>query len=226
MLRLPRPSRFQPRDAGEPTGTRSATRPRWVAETDSHLIETAMARVVMACALKHHTRRGGAGPPSAGRWPRSSSPMRSSATPGSRCRPTAEAWDGLTRGASLRPPPGRGRRFRRRRQRALRRRRSRRFARRPGPHADSDDGDSDDQTDSAADDSDGRGRGRRRRSQRRGRRRTGTGTVRTAATKATMLRPDAPPSHDPSGTGEVMDADARRGATTASPPKRRWTSPA
>ena len=32
--------------------------PRWVAETDSHLIETAMARVVMACALKHHTRRG------------------------------------------------------------------------------------------------------------------------------------------------------------------------
>ena len=32
--------------------------PRWVAETDSHLIEAAMARVVMACALKHHTRRG------------------------------------------------------------------------------------------------------------------------------------------------------------------------
>ena len=31
--------------------------PRWVAETDAHLIKTAMARVVMACALKHHTRR-------------------------------------------------------------------------------------------------------------------------------------------------------------------------
>ena len=31
--------------------------PKWVAETDAHLIETAMARVVMACALKHHTRR-------------------------------------------------------------------------------------------------------------------------------------------------------------------------
>ncbi len=30
--------------------------PGWVAETDAHLIETAMARVVMACALKHHTR--------------------------------------------------------------------------------------------------------------------------------------------------------------------------
>ena len=32
--------------------------PQWVANTDAHLIETAMARVVMACALKHHTRRG------------------------------------------------------------------------------------------------------------------------------------------------------------------------
>ena len=32
--------------------------PRWIAETDAHFIETAMARVVLACALKHHTRRG------------------------------------------------------------------------------------------------------------------------------------------------------------------------
>ena len=32
--------------------------PKWVADTDAHVIETAMARVVMACALKHHTRRG------------------------------------------------------------------------------------------------------------------------------------------------------------------------
>ena len=31
--------------------------PHWIANTDSHVIETAMARVVMACALKHHTRR-------------------------------------------------------------------------------------------------------------------------------------------------------------------------
>ena len=31
--------------------------PQWIANTDSHVIETAMARVVMACALKHHTRR-------------------------------------------------------------------------------------------------------------------------------------------------------------------------
>ena len=31
--------------------------PRWIADTDAHVIETAMARVVLACALKHHTRR-------------------------------------------------------------------------------------------------------------------------------------------------------------------------
>ena len=31
--------------------------PQWIASSDSHVIETAMARVVMACALKHHTRR-------------------------------------------------------------------------------------------------------------------------------------------------------------------------
>ena len=31
--------------------------PQWIANSDSHVIQTAMARVVMACALKHHTRR-------------------------------------------------------------------------------------------------------------------------------------------------------------------------
>ena len=69
--------------------------PRWVAETASHLIETAMARVVMACALKHHTRRA-IGTRSAGRGPRSSSPTRSFATRASRCRPAPQAWDELS----------------------------------------------------------------------------------------------------------------------------------
>lgn len=36
--------------------------PGWVAETGAHLIEAAIARVVLACALKHHTRRGGRDP--------------------------------------------------------------------------------------------------------------------------------------------------------------------
>ena len=43
--------------------------PRWIAETDAHVIETAVARVVLACALKHHTRRGQRDPE---RWQRAS----------------------------------------------------------------------------------------------------------------------------------------------------------
>ena len=31
--------------------------PRWIADTDADLIKTAIGRVVLACALKHHTRR-------------------------------------------------------------------------------------------------------------------------------------------------------------------------
>ena len=31
--------------------------PEWVADTHAHLIETSIARVVLACSLKHHTRR-------------------------------------------------------------------------------------------------------------------------------------------------------------------------
>ena len=61
--------------------------PKWVADTDAHVIETAMARVVMACALKHHTA-GGSAIPNAGSSPRSSSPTRCCAIPASPCRPT------------------------------------------------------------------------------------------------------------------------------------------
>ncbi|MDE2792102.1 MAG: hypothetical protein OXI81_16995 [Paracoccaceae bacterium] len=41
-----------------PPGAAKSMIARQVAETEAHLIETAMARVVMACAFKHHTRRG------------------------------------------------------------------------------------------------------------------------------------------------------------------------
>ena len=68
--------------------------PRWVAATDAHVIETAMARVVMACALKHHTRREASATRSAGSSPRSSSPTRSFATRASPCRPTPRRWTG------------------------------------------------------------------------------------------------------------------------------------
>ena len=41
--------------------------PQWVADTDADHIKTALARVVLACALKHHTRRRGRDPE---RWQR------------------------------------------------------------------------------------------------------------------------------------------------------------
>ena len=69
--------------------------PKWVADTDAHVIETAMARVVMACALKHHTRRGERAPE---RWQLASqlvthALLRDS---GFALPPDAEAWDGVS----------------------------------------------------------------------------------------------------------------------------------
>ena len=87
VLRLPlRPD--PTRDTLATDGHEIRYSPRWIAETEAHLIETAMARVVMACALETPHAAGRARSLSAGRWLPSSSPMRSSATPGSRCRPT------------------------------------------------------------------------------------------------------------------------------------------
>ena len=105
--------------------------PRWVADTDSHLIETAMARVVMACALKHHTRRGERDPE---RWQLASQLVTHALIrdAGFTLPPDAEAWDGGERRASLRPPArARRRRLRGRRRRIVRCRRRRRFGRRP-----------------------------------------------------------------------------------------------
>ena len=69
--------------------------PRWVAETDAHLIETAMARVVMACALKHHTRRGERDPE---RWQMASQLVTHALLrdAGFTLPPDAEAWEDLS----------------------------------------------------------------------------------------------------------------------------------
>ena len=69
--------------------------PRWVAETEAHLIETAMARVVMACALKHHTRRGERDPE---RWQMASQLVTHALIrdAGFTLPPDAEAWDDLS----------------------------------------------------------------------------------------------------------------------------------
>ena len=69
--------------------------PRWIAETDAHLIETAIARVVLACALKHHTRRGERDPE---RWQRASQLVTHGLLrdAGFTLPPNAEAWDGIS----------------------------------------------------------------------------------------------------------------------------------
>ena len=69
--------------------------PDWVAETDAHVIETAIARVVLACALKHHTRRGERDPE---RWQRASQLVTHGLLrdAGFTLPPDAEAWDGIS----------------------------------------------------------------------------------------------------------------------------------
>jgi len=69
--------------------------PRWIAETEAHFIETAMARVVMACALKHHTRRGERNPE---RWQMASQLVTHALIrdAGFTLPPDAEAWDDLS----------------------------------------------------------------------------------------------------------------------------------
>ena len=74
---------------GKRGGGKHSLRAPWVADTDADRIKTALARVVLACALKHHTRRGGRDPE---RWqrlsrPRSWSPTDFCATLASSCRP-------------------------------------------------------------------------------------------------------------------------------------------
>ena len=179
--------------------------PRWVAETEAHLIETAMARVVMACALKHHTRRGERDPE---RWQMASQLVTHALIrdAGFTLPPDAEAWDDLSveQAYDRLPTPEDGD-----------------TADDGDPSADAGasgaeatqscpDGDGDDTgepSDSADDghpqdgDNDGgdpdEGDGD-------GQSRDGNGQGEDGAS-------DAPPSHDPSGTGEVMDAGARAG---------------
>ena len=174
--------------------------PQWVANTDAHLIETAMARVVMACALKHHTRRGERNPE---RWQMASQLVTHALIrdAGFTLPPDAEAWEDLSveQAYERLPDPqdddsgdddgspsgavGAGA-----------------SAARSSPDADDNDtGDPSDSGDNgqgeddgtagqASHDSSGEGEG-----------------------KGEDGQSDAPPSHDPSGTGEVMDAGARAG---------------
>ena len=86
-------------DAGRETlasdGREIRYAPDWVAETGAHVIETAIARVVLACALKHHTRRGERDPE---RWQRASQLVTHGLLrdAGFTLPPDAEAWDGIS----------------------------------------------------------------------------------------------------------------------------------
>ena len=178
--------------------------PRWVADTDSHLIETAMARVVMACALKHHTRRGERDPE---RWQMASQLVTHALLrdAGFTLPPDAEAWEDVSveQAYDRLPEPRDGDSG----DDGTAPQSAADAARQPSPDGGS--ADPDDPSDSAADgdsqdedgdtppngeegdDQDGDGQGQD------GNDEGGEGTS------------DSPPSHDPSGTGEVMDADAR-----------------
>ena len=173
--------------------------PAWIAQTDSNLIETAMARVVMACALKHHTRRGGRNPE---RWQTASQLVTHALIrdAGFTLPPDAEAWEDLSveQAYDRLPEPGDDE---------------------PGddgapqdagsgagsaagqPPPGGDDGDSGGSTGSGDDDrQDGAGDGE-----------DADGEDGNGSDDGDNDTSDAPPSHDPSGTGEVMDADARAG---------------
>ena len=69
--------------------------PDWVANTDADLIKTAIGRVVLACALKHHTRRGEREP---GRWQQASQLVTHGLLrdAGFKLPPDTEAWDGIS----------------------------------------------------------------------------------------------------------------------------------
>ena len=180
--------------------------PRWVAETEAHLIETAMARVVMACALKHHTRRGERDPE---RWQMASQLVTHALIrdAGFTLPPDAEAWDDLSveQAYDRLPTPEDGD---------------------PGDDGDAlsgadgaraaadassspgnDDDDAGDPSDSGngedprdehgGDDDPDEG--------------NGDGQSEASQDQGEDAGSDAPPSHDPSGTGEVMDASSRAG---------------
>ncbi|MXW21702.1 MAG: hypothetical protein F4Z95_12935 [Gammaproteobacteria bacterium] len=167
--------------------------PAWVAETAAHAIEAAIARAVLACALKHHTRRRDRDPES---WQRASQlvthPLLRDA--GFTLPPDAEAWEGLSVEEA--------------------------YDRLPEPDGDGEAGNRVPPATGAGPSSGGQpdaeqGNDPSARN---------TGTDRSNASSDSDSHSDsergrsppdasgdAPPSHDPSGTGEVMDSPAAGG---------------
>ena len=167
--------------------------PEWVARTDAHVIETAIARVVLACALKHHTRRGERDPD---RWQRASQLVTHGLLrdAGLTLPPDAEAWDGLSVEQA--------------------------YDRLPEPDPEPDKGPPGDDGNSSpgSDDAEGAGPGADDDSPEGGDGDGNNANGPSDPAKADANHEpddpgqdggrDAPPSRDPAGTGEVMDAPA------------------
>ena len=160
--------------------------PAWVARTDGDRIKTAVARVVLACALKHHTRRGGRDPE---RWQRASQLV----THGELRRAgfvlpaDAEAWEDVSV------------------EDAYDRLAGEEGAGESGPSGSGDAGTGGDKASGAGEGGDSGNSGNSGRSD-------GSGDPAGDSSQdgpAGNGDPPAPPSHDPAGTGEVMDAAAR-----------------
>jgi len=157
--------------------------PAWIAETAAHGIEAAIARAVLACALKHHTRRRDRDPE---RWQRASQlvthPLLRDA--GFTLPPDAEAWEGLSVEEA--------------------------YDRLPEPAGDGEDRQGSTPSASSQGDPTGDGPqpGERPETGQRADSTGNTGTSAGPSRSPSDASGDAPPSHDPSGTGEVMDAPA------------------
>ena len=186
--------------------------PKWIAETEAHLIETAMARVVMACALKHHTRRGERDPE---RWQMASQLVTHALIrdAGFTLPPDAEAWDDLSveQAYDRLPTPDDGDSDDDGDASAGASGSGASAAVQSSPNVgDNDSGDpsdaagSDHSNDGGKDQDEDAGGGGPDEGDGNGQSPDGSGQGEDGAS-------DAPPSHDPSGTGEVMDASARGG---------------
>ena len=145
--------------------------PDWITNTGAGAIQTALARVVLACALKHHTRRGQRQPE---RWQHASQLVTHGLLrdAGFTLPPEAEAWDGLSV--------------------------ERAYERLPEPE----------DQDGSTDDAPGVGNA------------AGAPEPGNAGSPPPAGEPqqrpdnadDSPPSVDPAGTGEILDATARAAA--------------
>ena len=195
-LRLPiRPDATRETLASDGKDIRYA--PQWVADTDADHIKTALARVVLACALKHHTRRGGRDPE---RWQRASQLVTHGLLrdAGFALPPDAEAWDGISAEQA--------------------------YDRLPEPSADAEDpgdtssaSDVDDSGSAAGTQSDGGVGDQNDPSDPTGDNNQQEQDEPGSGSNSSGWKPSGPTpaSHDPCGTGEVMDADERRDDATA-----------